>query len=87
VKITDFPPCNPTSSPYDRDMISNHIIELLKLQSDSLAIAKMMSERWKEADQEERTHLLNMYIDSRRKLPRLENGKHLGHREAHEQTR
>lgn len=68
-------------------MISNHLIELLKLQSDSLAIAKMMAERWKDADQEERTHLVNMYIDSRRKLPRLDNGKHLGHREAYEQTR
>jgi len=68
-------------------MISNYLIELLKLQSESLAIAKMMAERWNDADQEERTHLVNMYIDSRRKLPRLDNGKHLGHREAYEQTR
>ena len=68
-------------------MISNHLIELLKLQSESLAIAKMMSERWPEADQEERTHLLNMYIESRRKLPRLDNGKHLGHTEAHQASR
>lgn len=68
-------------------MLSNQMIELLKLQSESLACARMMRERWIEADAEERMHLLNMYIDSRRKLPRLENGKHLGHREAHEQSR
>jgi hypothetical protein len=68
-------------------MISNEMIDLLKLQSESLSIAKMMRNRWVEADEEERTHLLNMYIDSRRKLPRLANGKHLGHREAHEHTR
>jgi len=68
-------------------MISNEMIDLLKLQSESLSIAKMLSERWSNADQEERMHLLNMYIDSRRKLPRLANGKHLGHREAYEQTR
>ena len=87
MKIIDFPPCNPTSSPYNTHMISNELIELLKLQSDSLAIAKMMSERWKDADAEERALLVDMYIDSRRKLPRLANGKHLGHREAYEQTR
>ena len=68
-------------------MISNEAIEILKLQSESLAIANMMRDRWQDADAEERMHLLNMYIDSRRKLPRLFNGKHLGHTEAHQASR
>lgn len=68
-------------------MISDEMVHLLKLQSDSLLAAKAMSERWATANQEERTLLLDAYIESRRKLPRLANGKHLGHHEAHDQTK
>ena len=68
-------------------MISNEVIELLKLQTESLALARKMKERWPFADENQRATLLADYIESRRKLPRLENGKHLGHSEAHNEGR
>jgi hypothetical protein len=68
-------------------MISNELIEYLFLQNQSLSIAQMMKSRWANASKEERMLLLNMYIDSRRQLPRLSNGKHIGHREAYKATR
>jgi hypothetical protein len=68
-------------------MISNELIEYLFLQNQSLSIAQMMKSRWANASKEERMLLLNMYIDSRRQLPRLSNGKHIGHREAYEASR
>jgi len=72
---------------YNTHMISNELIEYLFLQNQSLSIAQMMKSRWPNASNEERVLLLNMYIESRRQLPRLSNGKHIGHREAYEASR
>ena len=69
-----------------KGMISEVAIDIFRKQQYSLTCAKRMSDNWATATANERKQLLDAYIESRRALPRLDNGKHLGHWEAYMAT-
>lgn len=73
----------PKPKPKDNRMISEVAIEVFRLQQYSLNCAQRMRACWADATEEQRKQLLDTYIESRRALPRLANGKHLGHSEAY----